>query len=103
MADIPNPTFLLGVQRHLARSNADLQLMFDVIRGPKMFEDIAWRLELTKPRHDKLADFKVAVLPSIMDVHCSSQVQKKLEELVGFLSSSNCHMVDADPGFDFTD
>jgi amidase len=79
MADITNSTFQLGVQGPLARSTADLQLMFEVIRGPEMFENIVWRLELPKPRHDKLEDFKVAVLPSIMDVHCSSQVQKKVD------------------------
>ena len=79
--------------------------MFEVIRGPEMFENIAWRLELPKPRHDKLEDFKVAVLPSIMDLFTVLIRCRKsgLEELVGVLSSSNCHMVDADPGFDFTE
>ena len=101
MADLPNPTFLLGVQGPLARTTADLNLMFDVIQGPEMFEDVAWKLELPKPRRDKLKDYKIAVLPSIMDIQCSSQVLKKLEELVTFLTSSGCKTIDANPGFDF--
>lgn len=103
MTDLPNPTFLLGVQGPLARSAADLSLMFDVIAGPEMFEDTGWTLNLPRPRHLNIADFRVAVLPSVLDIPCSAQVLKKLEELASFLGQEGATVIDAKPGFDFTE
>jgi amidase len=59
----PNAAIALGVQGPLARSARDLELAIDVAKGPDVGEDVAWRLELPRARHDRLADFRVAVLP----------------------------------------
>ena len=64
-ADAPNPGAAMGVQGPLARTAVDLELLFDVIIGPVAGEDVAWRLDLPASRHERLADFRVAVLPPL--------------------------------------
>ena len=59
----PNPAALLGVQGPLARSAEDLMLALDVIAGPDIGEDVAWRLVLPPARHARLVDYRVAILP----------------------------------------
>lgn len=61
----PNPGVVMGVQGPLARSADDLALAFDVVAGPDVGEDVAWRLELPPARHARLADFRVAMMPPI--------------------------------------
>ncbi len=102
MADLPSPTFLLGVQGPLARTAKDLSLLFDVVAGPDHFEDTAWRLHLPAPRGEKLGDYKVGVLTSVMDISCSNETVKKLEALVSVLQQHGAETRDAEPGIDFT-
>ena len=75
----------MGVQGPLARSAFDLELLFDVVAGPAEGEDVAWRLELPAARHDRLSDFRVAIMPPLSLVQPSSEVQAKLDELASFL------------------
>lgn len=103
MADLPNPAFLLGVQGPLARTAADLSLMFDVIAGPDMFEDNAWQLNLKPARAQNLKDLRVGVMRSVMDIPCSSQVMQKLEELVSLLKDAGASLSDANPEIDFVE
>src|SRR6266849_7399534 len=42
---LPNPAAVMAVQGPLARSASDLELALDVIAGPVVGEDVAWRLE----------------------------------------------------------
>lgn len=62
---LPNAAIHLAVQGPLARSVADLRLEFDVIKGPQPGEEIGLRVELPPARHERLSDFRVAVLPAI--------------------------------------
>ena len=62
-ADDPNPAFVMGVQGPLARSATDLELLFDVVAGPVVGEATAWQLHLPAARHERLADFRVAIMP----------------------------------------
>lgn len=100
MADLPNPAFLMGVQGPLARSAVDLELLFDVIAGPEPGEDVAWQLHLPPARHERLADFRVAVLPSVLGVNPASQVHARLEELVGLLAREGASVSEALPEVD---
>jgi amidase len=63
MIPAPNPAVALGVQGPLARSARDLELALDVAKGADLGEDVAWRVELPPARHQRLAAFRVAVLP----------------------------------------
>jgi amidase len=63
---IPGPPGSVGptdltVAGPLARSAEDLALTLDVLAGPDAVNEIGWRLELPKPRHHRLSDFRVAV------------------------------------------
>lgn len=70
----PNPAQMLGVQGPLARTAADLELGFDVVAGPEAGEDVAWRLAIPPARHERLADFRVAVLPALSWLPVDSEV-----------------------------
>ena len=64
-APLPNPTTVLSVLGPLARDAGDLELALDVIAGPDVGEDVAWQLHLPPARHERLQDYRVAVMPSL--------------------------------------
>lgn len=99
-ADLPNPAALMGVQGPLARSATDLELLFDVLAGPEPFENVAWRLELPKPRGEQLSDLRVGVISSVLGQSGSSQMTARLEELASFLSKGGATVADVEPPFD---
>ena len=45
----------------MARAADDLELALDVMAGPDILDDAAWRLELPHCPHERLSDFRVAV------------------------------------------
>lgn len=51
----------LAVAGPMARCAEDLALMLDLIAGPDTPEATAWRLDLPKPQHQTLKDFRIAV------------------------------------------
>jgi amidase len=99
LADLPNPAFLLGVQGPLARSATDLELLFDQIRGPEIFENIGWQQKLPQTRHKALKDFRVAVIPPFADSPVSSAMGAKLEALCSYLSKQGAKVETAMPAF----
>ncbi len=101
LADLPNPATLMGVQGPLARSATDLELLFDVIAGPVVGEDAAWRLALPEARHARLQDFRVAVMPAMPWVKPASEMQGKVEALAQFLSQRGAKVAQAMPAVDF--
>jgi amidase len=50
----------LGVGGPLARSAEDLALALDVVAAPDENEAVGWRLDLPRPRHHRISDFRVA-------------------------------------------
>jgi amidase len=99
-ADLPNPVSLMGVQGPLARSAFDLELLFEVLMGPEPGEEVGWTLTLPPARHQRLADFRVALLPPLLGVKVSANMQARLEELAQFLSRAGTKVAEAAPGFD---
>jgi amidase len=98
---VPNPAVVMGVQGPLARSAADLQLALDVIAGPSVGEDVAWRLELPAPRHTSLADFRVAILPSADWLPVDNEILAALEDLAARLRQQGATVAEAQPeGYD---
>jgi amidase len=59
----------------LARSAQDLDLAMSVLAGPDPSEAVGWHLDLPAPRHDRLADYRIAAwlddadCPTEPDVH----------------------------------
>ena len=99
-ADLPNPAFLMGVQGPLARSAVDLEMLFDVVAGPEDGEQGAWQLHLPETRHERLADFRVAIMPPVSLVQPSSEVRASVDELASFLGRAGAHVAEAMPELD---
>jgi amidase len=94
---LPNPAVVMGVQGPLARSAEDLELALDVAAGPETGEDAAWHLTLPPARHERLAGFRVAVLPQVDWVPVDEELLAAQEELVSRLSGLGCRVQTAQP------
>jgi amidase len=76
-----NAATAMAVQGPLARSAKDLELAFDVVAGPDVGEDVAWRLEVPPARHERLADYRVAVLPPFEWLPVDAEITTALDRL----------------------
>ena len=94
---VPNPAKVGNVQGPLARDAADLELALDVIKGPVAGEDVAWRLDLPTARHDRLKDFRVAILPPIAWLPVDDEIRGALEALASTLSKRGAPVGVAQP------
>jgi amidase len=83
---LPNSAVVMGVQGPLARSAEDLELALSVLAGPEVGEDVAWRVTLPAARRGRLADFRVAVMPSIPWLAVDDQITAALADLTGRLA-----------------
>jgi amidase len=97
MPPLPNAAVVMGVQGPLARSAEDLDLALSVLAGPDVGEDVAWRVKLPAPRHKRLADFRVAVLPPIPWHPVDGQIEAALEDLASRLGRLGCTVRRAQP------
>jgi len=75
----------ISVVGPLARSSDDLALALQLMAGPDEIDGAGWRLELPKPRRERLADYKVALM--LDDPNCAVEraVQDALQNLADFL------------------
>jgi amidase len=77
----------LGVAGPLARSAEDLAIALDVLAGPDENNAVGWRLDLPRPRHARLSDFRVATWfedPAIpVDDAVRSRLDASIEALRG--------------------
>src|SRR5215470_20118681 len=96
---LPNPAVVMGVQGPLARSAEDLDLALSVLAGPETGEDVAWRVELPTARKERLADFRVAVLPRIPWLAVDGQIAAALDDLASRLGRLGCTVRDVGPEF----
>jgi len=94
---MPNAAVVMGVQGPLARSADDLELALDVLAGPEVGEDVAWRVELPPARRTRLADFRVAILPAIPWLAVDEQIASALEALASRLGRLGCTVKRAQP------
>lgn len=100
MADLPNPAFLMGTQGPLARTATDLELLFDVVRGPDIGEEAGWTQTLPPARHGALGDFRVAVIDSVAGIRAASAVHGRLTALADLLSDAGARVETAAPELD---
>ena len=94
---LPNPTLQLNTLGPLARTAEDLALGVDVVAGPDIGEEVAWRLELPAPRHERLSDFRVAIFPGAAWRPVSSEVTGAIEKLAAALRKAGVHVAEAQP------
>jgi amidase len=94
---MPNAAVVMGVQGPMARSAEDLELALDVAAGPDTGEDVGWRLAIPRPRRERLAEFRVAVLPPIDWVPLEGEIASALDGLASRLGRLGCHVKTAHP------
>jgi len=94
---LPNAAVAMGVQGPLARSAADLELALDVAAGPEVGEDVAWKLVIPPARRERLADFRVAILPGVDWVPVDGEIAAALEDLAARLGRLGCAVKRAQP------
>jgi amidase len=97
MPPLPNAAVVMGVQGPLARSAEDLELALSVLAGPDVGEDLAWRVALPPARRERLADFRVAVLPPIPWLGVDGQIAGALDGLASRLGRLGCAVTQAQP------
>jgi amidase len=96
-SSLPNPTITLPVLGPLARTAADLERALDVIAGPDVGDDVGWRLELPPARHDRLSDFRVAVLPRPDWLPIDPEIAAGIDTLASRLSKLGATVGEAQP------
>ncbi|MPZ23244.1 MAG: amidase [Dehalococcoidia bacterium] len=94
---LPNWGTAMSVMGPLARSAKDLELALDVIAGPEIGEEAAWRLELPPTRRERLSDFRVAVLPAVDWLPLDAGVAAALEGVVDRLGGMGASVGRAAP------
>lgn len=97
MPPMPNVGVIMGVQGPLARSAEDLELGLDVAAGPDTGEDVAWSLAIPPARHDRLAEFRVAVLPPVEWVPLDAEIAAAQDELASRLARVGCRVKTVQP------
>ena len=98
--DVENPAIVMGVQGPLARSAADMELLFDVVAGPGVGEDAGWRMDLPRARGEQLSDLRVAIMPTLDVVEPSAEMQAKVDELAAYLAKAGAKVGEAMPDVD---
>jgi amidase len=97
---LPNAAVIMGVQGPLARSAEDLILAFDVVAGPDVGEDAGYRLALPPARHERLADFRIAVLPPIDWSPVDAEIMAAQDALATRLRGLGARVEQVAPDFD---
>jgi amidase len=94
---LPNPTLQLNTLGPIARTAEDLMLGLDVVAGPDIGEEVAWQLELPKPRHERLSEYRVAIFPGADWRPVSSEITGEIERLAAALRKAGAHVREAVP------
>jgi amidase len=89
---MPNAAVVMGVQGPLARSAEDLELALDVAGGPEVGEDVGWKLSIPPARHERLSEFRVAVLPRIDWVPTDAETLAAMDEFSARLGGLGCQV-----------
>jgi amidase len=94
---MPNVGLVMAVQGPIARSAEDLDLALSVLAGPEVGEDVAWRVELPAARREKLAEFRVGVLPPIPWITLDDRIAAALEDVATRLTKLGCRVERVQP------
>src|SRR5260370_1445101 len=88
---------VMGGRGPLAGGAEDLELALSVLAGPDVGEDVAWTVALPPARRERLADFRVAVLPPIPWHPVDEQIWAAQQDLVARLGKLCCVVKEAQP------
>jgi amidase len=94
---LPNAATVMSALGPLARDAHDLELALDVIAGPAVGEDTSWRLQLPPARHERLSDFRVALLPPLPWLPVDTEILTSLDSCASALRRAGCQVETAAP------
>jgi amidase len=86
-SSLPNAASVMAIQGPQTRSAIDLELALDAIAGPDTGMDAGWKLRLPAARHERLKDFRIAILPPQSWLPVDSQIQIALDRLARDLAA----------------
>jgi amidase len=88
----------LSVIGPMARSAADLALELEVVAGPdELAEGIGYKLALPPPRHERLAEFRVAVIDEHPLCPTAKNLSGALNDLADRLGKAGCQVLRDNP------
>lgn len=91
----------ISVVGPLARSAEDLAVAFLAMAGPDEVDGAGWRLDLPRPRQQKLSDFRIAVMPSDPVAEVDRSVSDRIQAVADFLAETGAKVSDrARPAID---
>ena len=94
----------ISVVGPMARSAADLETALGAMAGADTIDGQGWKLDLPKPRQERLADFRVAVLLSVPHAEADRTVQDGIQAVADALAKAGAKVSDrARPDFDTLD
>lgn len=93
---LPNQAAVLNVIGPLARSAADLELALQVTAGADADEE-PWTIRLPPARAERLAKFRVAVLPSLSWQPVGASVLEAMERVVSAVRTAGALVAEASP------
>jgi amidase len=79
---------VLNVCGPIARSAADLDLALGVLAGPDNGDEVAYRLELPAPRHDRVADYRVLVIDRHPLAETDDEIRGAMDQLASRLEAA---------------
>jgi amidase len=83
----PGPSTDLVVCGPLARSAEDLALLLEIASGPDDINRRGWRLDLPRPKKNRLSDFRVAIWPDDHNAPVDTEIADRIESLGETLAS----------------
>ncbi len=91
----------ISVVGPLARSADDLAMALEAMAGPDAIDGQGWQLNLPRPKHVALRDYKIAVMYTDAEAEVDDAVQARLHAVAEHLVKSGAHVSDtARPNID---
>jgi amidase len=80
----------------MARSATDLEVALSAMAGPDEIDGHGWRIDLPRAQHERLADFRVAVLLSVPHAEVDDAVQGGVSSVADALAKAGARVSDRD-------
>ena len=94
---LPNRATSLAVLGPLARSATDLEVALDVVAGPDVGEEMAWQLRFPPARHERLQEYRVAILPAVDWLPVEASILQAQEALAAGLRGLGAQVSEVQP------
>jgi amidase len=85
----------------MARSAADLELALQIMAGADEIDSLAWSVKLPKPRRERLADYRIAVMLDAPHAEVDREVMQQIQNVADAVAEAGATVsFSARPDFD---